>query len=71
MPNKLTTAIEDVVRYLYPDVKRGPAYDEWLRDMKTLAGILDWPNCDSCDGLGRTDKSDCCSSCYGIGKSRQ
>ena len=74
MTNEERQAVQNIIKYLYPEINRGPANDNWLGSMKTLAYILKWDDCHECEGLGeilRLSRSDCCSNCYGIGKVAQ
>ena len=36
--------------WVQPEIKRGPADDDWIEMMKRVAEILNWKTCPTCEG---------------------
>lgn len=64
------SALVQAVKWLFPDQRRGPQYQDWIEAMKEVAGVLEWPKCDECAGTGQQDDPPVgyCWKCRGIGK---
>jgi hypothetical protein len=59
---ELIKIIEASVQYLWPGINRGPAHEQWVGLMRSIAKALNWRECPLCHGNGWS-----CTHCYFIG----
>jgi hypothetical protein len=57
------TTIKKVLPFLFPEITRGPAYQDWLDGLKSLGHDLDLQPCPHCEDA----EGDLCVACRGTG----
>jgi hypothetical protein len=50
----LKAALKATIDFLYPEIRRGPADDDWMEMMGLVADALNWLDCNFCKGEGET-----------------
>lgn len=69
VPDVHVSVLSRAKRFLWPEIKRGPADAEWVSVMREVAEVLGWKVCPGCrdnppDG---EETGDCCVRCFNIG----
>lgn len=62
--------IARLLHYAWPDTTRGPATGKWIEVMKSAQGIIGYPQCHGCKGVGEgptVKPRGLCTVCYGTG----
>jgi len=64
MPFIHADVMREAIPYLFPEIRRGPAYEHWLSTMKALGAELELEPCPHCANVpaGRL-----CGECRGTG----